>query len=81
MNIIKTGMLLAAMTALFLGVGYLIGGTGGMLIALVFAIGTNAYAWWNSDTLALRMHRARPVTRAGWARRSSVVTTPDSAAT
>ena len=64
MNIVKTGMLLAAMTALFLGVGYLIGGTGGALIALVFAVGTNAYAYWNSDKLALRMHRARPVTRA-----------------
>ena len=64
MNIVKTGMLLAALTALFLGVGYVIGGTGGMLIALVFAIGTNAYAYWNSDKLALRMHKARPVTRA-----------------
>ncbi len=64
MNIVKTGMLLAAMTALFLGVGYLIGGTGGALIALVFALGTNAYAYWNSDKLALRVHRARPVTRA-----------------
>ena len=63
MNIVKTGMLLAAMTALFLGVGYLIGGTGGALIALVFAVGTNAYAYWNSDKLALRMHQARPVTR------------------
>jgi heat shock protein HtpX len=63
MNIVKTGMLLAAMTALFLGVGYLIGGTGGALIALVFAVATNAYAYWNSDKLALRMHRARPVTR------------------
>ena len=55
MNIVKTGMLLAAMTALFLGVGYLIGGTTGALIALVIAIGTNAYAWWNSDKLALRV--------------------------
>lgn len=64
MNILKTGMLLAAMTALFMGVGYVIGGQGGMLIALLFAIGTNAYAYWNSDKLALRMHQARPVTRA-----------------
>jgi heat shock protein HtpX len=64
MNYFKTMLLLAAMTALFMGVGYLIGGTGGMLIALVFAIGTNAYAFWNSDRLALRMHNAQPVTRA-----------------
>jgi heat shock protein HtpX len=64
MNYFKTMLLLAAMTALFMGVGYLIGGTGGMLIALVFAIGTNAFAFWNSDKLALRMHGAEPVTRA-----------------
>ena len=64
MNLVRTMMLLAALTALFMGVGYLIGGTGGMLIALVFAIGTNAFAYWNSDKLALRMHHAEPVTRA-----------------
>lgn len=64
MNLIKTGMLLAAMTALFLVVGFLLGGAGGALVALVIAIGMNAYAYWNSDKLALRMHGARPVTRA-----------------
>ena len=64
MNYFRTMLLLAALTALFMGVGYLIGGTGGMLIALVFAIGTNAFAWWNSDKAVLRMHNAEPVTRA-----------------
>jgi heat shock protein HtpX len=64
MNYFRTMLLLAAMTALFMGVGYLIGGQGGMLIALVFAIGTNAFAWWNSDKMVLRMHNAEPVTRA-----------------
>ena len=64
MNYFKTGLLLAALTALFMGVGYLIGGQAGMLIALVFAIGTNAWAWWNSDKAMLRMHNAQPVTRA-----------------
>ncbi len=64
MNYAKTAVLLAAMTALFLGVGYMIGGAGGALIALVVAVGTNAFAWWNSDRLALRMHQAEPVTRA-----------------
>lgn len=64
MNQAKTMMLLAAMTALFMGVGWLIGGATGAVIALVFAAGTNAFAWWNSDQLALRMHNARPVTRA-----------------
>jgi heat shock protein HtpX len=64
MNYFRTMLLLAAMTALFMGVGWLIGGTGGMLIALVFAVGTNAFAFWNSDRLALSMHHAEPVTRA-----------------
>lgn len=64
MNTFKTMLLLAAMTALFMGVGWLIGGTSGMMIALVVAIGTNAFAYWNSDKLALRMHGAEPVTRA-----------------
>ncbi|MFN3616051.1 MAG: zinc metalloprotease HtpX, partial [Rubrimonas sp.] len=65
MNAMKTMMLLASMTALFLGVGYLIGGSGGAFIALLIAIATNAFAWWNSDKLALRMHNAEPVTRMG----------------
>ena len=64
MNYTKTMMMLAAMTALFLGVGWLIGGTTGALIALVIAIATNAFAFWNSDRLALAAHRARPVSRA-----------------
>ena len=62
MNFFRTMLLLAAMTALFMGVGYLIGGTGGMLIAFLFAIGTNAFAYWNSDKMVLRMHNAEPVT-------------------
>ncbi len=61
MNHAKTMMLLAAMTALFLGVGWLIGGTAGALIALVVAIGINAFAFWNSDRLALAAHGARAV--------------------
>ena len=65
MNFIKTSLLLAALTALFMGAGYLIGGTGGMFIALLIAIGTNAFAYWNSDKVALRMYNAEPVTRAG----------------
>lgn len=64
MNFVKTALLLAAMTALFMSVGWLIGGMGGALVALVIAIATNAFAWWNSDRLALRMHNAEPVTRA-----------------
>ena len=63
MNIMRTGLLLAALTALFMGTGYLIGGTSGMVLALAFAVATNAFAYWNSDRLALRMHNAHPVTR------------------
>jgi heat shock protein HtpX len=64
MNFFRTMLLLAAMTALFMVVGYLIGGTGGMMIAFLFAVGTNAFAYWNSDKMVLRMHNAEPVTRA-----------------
>jgi heat shock protein HtpX len=61
MNLIRTAMLLALMTALFMGVGYLIGGEGGMIIALVVAAAMNLFAYWNSDRMVLRMHNAREV--------------------
>jgi heat shock protein HtpX len=61
MNATKTMMMLAAMTALFLGVGWLMGGTVGAVIALVVALATNAFAFWNSDRLALAAHDARLV--------------------
>lgn len=63
MNYGKTMLLLAALTAVFMGVGWLIGGTAGILIAFLIAVATNFYAYWNSDELALRMHNARPVTQ------------------
>ena len=58
MNILKTALLLAALTALFGAVGYAIGGQGGMLIALAIAAATNAFAYWNSDRLALASQNA-----------------------
>jgi heat shock protein HtpX len=61
MNVMKTMMLLAAMTALFMAVGYAFGGSGGMLIALLVAGGMNLFAWWNSGNMVLRMHGARQV--------------------
>ena len=64
MNIARTGLLLAALTALFLVVGYLLGGRSGAVIALAVAIATNVWAWWSSDRMVLRMHNAQPVTRA-----------------
>ena len=61
MNSLRTGILMAAMTGLFLAVGFLLGGTAGMLIAFVIALGMNAFAYWNSDKMVLRMYRARQV--------------------
>jgi heat shock protein HtpX len=61
MALARTFLLMAAMTALFMGVGWLLGGTNGALIALAVAAATNLFAWWNSDRMVLRMHRARPV--------------------
>ncbi|RWF47941.1 MAG: zinc metalloprotease HtpX, partial [Mesorhizobium sp.] len=58
MNTIRTAMLLAAMTALFMGVGFLIGGSGGMMVALVVAAGTNLFSYWNADKMVLSMNRA-----------------------
>jgi len=58
MNYVKTGLLLAALTALFGVVGYLLGGPNGMLIALGIAVATNLFAYWNSDKLALAAHGA-----------------------
>ena len=58
MNILRTGVLLAFMTALFMGVGLLIGGQTGMVIAFVIAIGMNFFSYWNSDKAVLRMHNA-----------------------
>lgn len=63
MNMIRTAMLLAFMTALFMGVGYLIGGTGGMMIAFLFAAGMNLFSYWNADKMVLRMQRAVEVDR------------------
>jgi len=57
---LRTAILMAAMTALFLGLGTLLGGMGGALIALVIAVAMNAYTWWNSDRMVLKMHGARP---------------------
>lgn len=60
-NLIKTGFLMAAMTGLFLVVGFLVGGEAGMAIAFLFAAGTNLFAYWNSDKMVLSMYGARAV--------------------
>lgn len=61
MNGLKTGMLLAALTALFMGLGYTFGGAGGAMIALVVAAGMNLFTFWNADKIVLKMHGAREV--------------------
>lgn len=61
MNHLKTFALLAVMTALFMGIGYLIGGATGMGIALAVAAGMNVFSYWNADKIVLKMYRAEPV--------------------
>jgi heat shock protein HtpX len=61
MNTLRTGLLLAALTALFLGVGWLIGGGAGMVVAFGIAVAMNVFAYWNADKMVLAMYRARPV--------------------
>jgi heat shock protein HtpX len=61
LNFLRTTVLLAALTALFMGVGYLVGGQSGMLIAFAVAALTNVFAYWNSDKLVLRMQNAHEV--------------------
>jgi heat shock protein HtpX len=57
----RTAILLAALTALFMGIGFLIGGQAGMIVALLVAGGMNLFAYWNSDKMVLRMYGAREV--------------------
>ena len=62
MGLARTYALLAVMTALFAGVGFLVGGKIGMAIALCIAIVINGISYWNADKIVLRMHNAREVT-------------------
>jgi heat shock protein HtpX len=64
MNFARTALLLAAMTGLFLAIGYLLAGEGGLLIAFLIALAMNGFAYWNSDQMVLRMHDAREVSPA-----------------
>lgn len=61
MNGMKTAMLLAALTALFMALGYTLGGSGGAIIALLVASGMNLFTFWNADRIVLSMHDAREV--------------------
>jgi heat shock protein HtpX len=61
MNMLKTTMLLAALTALFMALGYTLGGSGGAVISLLVAAGMNLFTYWNADKIVLKMHNAREV--------------------
>jgi heat shock protein HtpX len=61
MNYFRTAVLLAGLAAFFMAIGYLLGGTSGMLIALLFAGATNLFAYWNSDRMVLSMYGAHEV--------------------
>jgi Zn-dependent protease with chaperone function len=61
MNYLRTVILLAGLTGLFMAVGYLIGGAGGAVIALIIAAATNLFSYWNADKLVLSMHNAQEV--------------------
>ena len=61
MNGLKTVLLLSALTALLMALGYTFGGAKGAVIAFVVAAGMNVFSYWNSDKVVLRMHDAREV--------------------
>ena len=60
-NFAKTAVLMAAITALFIVVGGMLGGEQGMLMALVLAVGMNFFSYWFSDTMVLKMTNAQRV--------------------
>ena len=61
MNHFRTMLLLAALTALFMALGFTIGGRGGAILAFLLAAGMNLFTYWNADKIVLRMHNAREV--------------------
>ncbi|MBB1163112.1 zinc metalloprotease HtpX [Aquariibacter albus] len=63
-NLMKTAMLMAAITALFMALGQMIGGSQGMVLALLVAIGMNFFSYWFSDKMVLRMYNAQEVDEA-----------------
>ncbi len=61
MSFARTALLMAAMTGLFLAFGYMLGGSGGVVIAFMVAAAMNLFAYWNSDKMVLSMHGAKQV--------------------
>ena len=61
MNGFKTLLLLSALTALLMALGFTFGGAQGAIIAFVMALGMNLFSYWNSDKIVLKMHGAQEV--------------------
>ncbi|MFB6272519.1 MAG: M48 family metalloprotease, partial [Salinibacter sp.] len=64
MNTFRTTALMAVMLVLFALIGQMLGGTGGMLLAFVIAVGMNGVSYWYSSSIVLRMYGAEEVSRA-----------------
>jgi heat shock protein HtpX len=64
MALVRTSLLLAALTGLFIVVGAVVGGQQGMVVAFFIAVAMNLFAYWNADRMVLSMYRARPVDEA-----------------
>ena len=60
-NLMKTAILMAAITALFMAIGSVLGGRQGMVLALIVALGMNFFSYWFSDTMVLKMYNAQEV--------------------
>ena len=60
-NLLKTAVLMAAITALFMAIGAMVGGRSGMMLALAVAVGMNFFSYWFSDKLLLKMYNAQQV--------------------
>ncbi len=60
-NLLKTAVLMAAITALFMAIGQWLGGRNGMMLALLVALGMNFFSYWFSDRMVLRMYNAQEV--------------------
>ena len=61
MNWFRTMLLLAALTALFMAIGLVLGGRAGAILAFLVALGMNLFTYWNADKIVLRMHDAQEV--------------------
>jgi len=63
-NMLKTGVLLGVLTALFVVIGYALGGQQGMVVAFAVAVAMNMFSYWFSDKIVLAMYGARPISEA-----------------